>query len=75
MNRRNAPKCILGVVVVALFLAVTWSTTAARLSSSTAWTAVKAIATTPKVAGPSVLRSMAYYYATVTTDKAGYVPG
>src|SRR5262249_30342876 len=35
MTRKNASKCILGVVVVAVFLALTWSTTAARLSSLT----------------------------------------
>ncbi|MFY9556815.1 MAG: hypothetical protein WAV47_19045, partial [Blastocatellia bacterium] len=34
MNR-NAPRCILGVVVVALFLTITWSSTSARLSVTT----------------------------------------
>ena len=33
MSRRT-PKCILGVVVVAIFLTVTWSTTSARLSTT-----------------------------------------
>src|SRR4030095_8656429 len=34
MNRKpNAPKCILGVFVIALFLAIVWSTTTAQLST------------------------------------------
>ena len=51
MNR-NAPRCILGVVVVALFLAVTWSTTSARLSTTTNSSAGEAGATSSTPASP-----------------------
>jgi hypothetical protein len=51
MNR-NAPKCILGAVVVALFLTVTWSTTSARLSTTTNSTAVEAGAASLEPASP-----------------------
>lgn len=76
MTNRNAVKCTLGVVVAALFLAVTWSTTAARLS---AWTtnssAVKlnAPASAPKTL--MALRALVQSAATVATDKSDYHPG
>lgn len=59
---RNAPRCILGVVVVALFLAITWSTTSARLSNTTDSTAVGAGAVSveprsPRTAGAIVIDS------------------
>src|SRR5207244_1381353 len=73
---RNAPKCILGAVVVAVFFALTWSTTAARLSPTTAGSAAKPIiAVAPTPAEPAALRTFAQSSATVTTDKVDYQPG
>src|SRR5712691_9237565 len=73
---RNAPKCILGAVVVAVFFALTWSTTAARLSITTAGSAVKPT-TTALAPLPIKLRSYraSALTATVTTDKVDYQPG
>lgn len=51
MNR-NAPRCILGVVVGALFLAITWSTTAARLSVTNNSAAAEAGAPSSNPASP-----------------------
>ena len=48
----RTPKCILGAVVVALFLTVTWSTTAARLSTTTNSPALEAGAASLEPASP-----------------------
>lgn len=53
MTNRNAFKCTLGVVVAALFLAVTWSTTAARSSTTNGVAAVHASMAIAPVAASS----------------------
>ena len=72
---RNAPKCILGVVVVAVFFALTWSTTAARLSITNTSTAVKPkTAVAPRSVNLTSVRGAALT-ATVSTNYADYQPG
>ena len=56
--KRNAPKCILGAVVVALFLTITWSTTSARLSTIPNNTAVEAGAASSNPASPKAGRAI-----------------
>ena len=75
MTNRNALKCTLGVVVAALLLAVTWSTTAARFS---AWTTNSAVKLNAPAAAPKTLMALhplMQSAATVATDKSDYHPG
>ena len=78
MRNRKALKCTLGVVVVALFLAVTWSVTAARISVRT--TKGSASKTNLGAAASKklpALRTLAQSSgnATVATNKSNYAPG